>query len=152
MAHAETPDDPVHCSPSPSSEWPAPDKRHYLLRTKKRCRRRKVDRLDQTIIIGSFKLPERPRHLTGFREPRRAIAQDSLSSPETPIYLCKDGFEKTECIPGRNSAFVPRNRHREFLGLGPLSLGHSISALADSPAQLSFPLSANLQFPAEDRE
>ncbi|MBE3047374.1 hypothetical protein IMZ48_33630 [Candidatus Bathyarchaeota archaeon] len=128
--------------PTPSTEWPATDQRHLRISLKKRRRRRRSGQSDKKTTFGSFKLPEEPTRLPGFKKPRRPTSPGTPPSPEAPIYLCKDGFDERESIPEGKSVFVPRNRHREISGLGPLSFGKPAPAASRKVAQSSSPASA----------
>ena len=137
--------------PTPSTEWRAPDQRPYRLCTKRRRRRRKTSSLRKKVVFGSFQLPEEPLRLPGFKEPRRATASETPLSPEAQVYLCKDGFDEAECIPGGKSVFVPRNRHREIAGLGTLALGKPVFGPTDKCAPSSSPVSTKSHLSAASR-
>lgn len=126
----------------------ASDPRHYRLRVKKRRRRRKNDRPGDKTIFGPFKLPEDPTVPTGFKEPRPQEASGTPPSPETPVYLCKDGFDGTECVPGGKSVFIPKTRHRDIAGLGALSFREA--ALRPS-RKVASPMSLKSHLPATSR-
>lgn len=99
----------------------ASEPRHNRLPPTKRRRRRKNCRLAGKTTFGPFKFPEESPVSTGFKEPLSRTISDTPRSPETPIYLCKDGFDGTECVPGGKSVFIPRNRHRNIADLDALS-------------------------------
>lgn len=132
--------------PAPSIERPGPDHRPYRFSTKRRRQwqrqRRRTGRPSEKTVFGSFKPPEEPLRLPGFKDPPRPTASGTQRSPEAPIYLCKDGFDEAECVPERKSVFVPRNRHREIAGLGALALGKPVLGPARKCAPLSSPVPA----------
>lgn len=127
--------------PTPSTEWLAPNRRPYGFCAKRRRRRRKAGSPREKMVFGSFKIPAEPARLLGFKCPRRLATPDTSPSSEASIYLCKDGFDEAECIPGGKSVSIPRYRQREIGGLAALSFGKPVSSAASECAPLISPVS-----------